>query len=263
MPFNASGTPPAGQHHQQFDEIPILAMLTYVIQPIESVFPWQQTRKVMTEADWDSAQAPASMLDLLVHRASPRKWRLFACGCCRRVWSLLHDRTMRECVEMAEDYADGLASEQALAAACRQGWETWSNWPRIDPFGYKAISAAAWVAKPVVALEEATIALQCSLKAECRLEPEDAIRDRCNLIREVFGNPFRRTVVPAGSSGGLRTVRELAESIYDDPRFEDLPALAEALLDAGCHDERIMSHCREPGPHVRGCWVVDLLLGKE
>jgi hypothetical protein len=217
----------------------------------------------MIAAEWDSAHAPAHMLSLLGDRVSPRKWRLFACGCCRRVWSLLHDRTMRECVEIAEDHADDLASERALAAVCRQGWETWSNWPRMDQFTFKAVSAAAWVAKPVVDAEVAATVLQCSLNADCRLEPEEAMRDRCELIRDVFGNPFRQAPVLTGSAARLEIVRELAESIYDDPRFDDLPILADALLDAGCHDEQILSHCREPGTHVRGCWVVDLVLAKE
>lgn len=215
----------------------------------------------MNEAEWDSAQEPLSLLDFLnlAHPASPRKWRLFACGCCRRVWSLLLDPKMRECVEIAEDYADDLASEQALAETCRRAWHTWSNWPRIDRVGFQAVSAAAWVTKPVVALEAATNVLQCSLNAECRLEPDEAMRDRCDLIREVFGNPFRPPpVLPAG----LITVRELAESIYDDPRFEDLPILADALMNAGCHDQQMLRHCRAGSSHVRGCWVVDLLLEK-
>jgi hypothetical protein len=93
------------------------------------------------------------------------------------------------------------------------------------------------------------------------LEPEDALRDRCDLIRDVFGNPFGRLPLLTGPSAGLETVRHLAETIYDEPRFDHLPALAVALRDAGCHDEQILSHCRKPGNHVRGCWVVDWLLG--
>ena len=55
----------------------------------------------------------------------------------------------------------------------------------------------------------------------------------------------------------------IAESIYDHRAFERLPALADALAEAGCSNPDILSHCRGPGPHVRGCWVVDLVLGKE
>jgi hypothetical protein len=59
------------------------------------------------------------------------------------------------------------------------------------------------------------------------------------------------------------TVRQLAQAIYDDRAFDRLPILADALEDAGCDNADILNHCRQPGEHVRGCWVVDLLLGKE
>jgi hypothetical protein len=59
------------------------------------------------------------------------------------------------------------------------------------------------------------------------------------------------------------TVKQLAQSIYDEKAFERLPILADALEDAGCTSEDILNHCRQPGEHVRGCWVVDLVLGKE
>jgi hypothetical protein len=55
----------------------------------------------------------------------------------------------------------------------------------------------------------------------------------------------------------------LAKSIYEDRAFDRLPILADALEESGCHDPDILAHCRQPGEHVRGCWVVDLLLGRE
>ena len=58
------------------------------------------------------------------------------------------------------------------------------------------------------------------------------------------------------------TVRRLAEAIYKERAFERMPLLAEALMDAGCDGEDLLDHCRRTGPHARGCWVVDLLLGK-
>ncbi len=83
------------------------------------------------------------------------------------------------------------------------------------------------------------------------------------IMRDVFGNPFQSVPVDtswvAWNDG---TVRKLAQLIYDDRDFDRLPLLADALEDAGCTDAAILSHCREPGEHVRGCWVVDLLLGK-
>jgi hypothetical protein len=84
---------------------------------------------------------------------------------------------------------------------------------------------------------------------------------QCKLLRDIFGNPFR----PIAFDPRWRTsdVLGLARAIYDDEAFERMPILADALMDAGCEDEQVISHCRGPGPHVRGCWVVDLVLGKE
>jgi hypothetical protein len=76
----------------------------------------------------------------------------------------------------------------------------------------------------------------------------------------VLGNPFRRTSVDPRARTG--TVVSLAHSIYEARAFDRLPILADALEEAGCTDAEILTHCRGPGPHVRGCWVVDLILGK-
>src|SRR5262249_12456952 len=84
-----------------------------------------------------------------------------------------------------------------------------------------------------------------------------------DLLREIFGNPFRAFSVDSPWLKWNRgAVANLAQSIYDDRTFEQMPILADALEEAGCTDADILSHCRGPGPHVRGCWVVDLLLGK-
>ena len=83
------------------------------------------------------------------------------------------------------------------------------------------------------------------------------------LIRCVFGNPFRPPLLQAAwLTWNDGCVRKLADGIYGDRRFEDLPVLADALEDAGCQDEAILTHCRSPMEHVRGCWVVDLILEK-
>ena len=58
------------------------------------------------------------------------------------------------------------------------------------------------------------------------------------------------------------TVHRVAQAIYDERAFERMPILADALEDAGCDNADILNHCRNGGEHVRGCWVIDLLLGK-
>jgi hypothetical protein len=81
------------------------------------------------------------------------------------------------------------------------------------------------------------------------------------LLRDIFGNPFRPvTLDPRWLTS---SVLDLARVIYDERAFERMPVLADALMDAGCDNDHILVHCRGDSPHVRGCWVVDLLLGKE
>jgi hypothetical protein len=80
------------------------------------------------------------------------------------------------------------------------------------------------------------------------------------LVRDVFGNPFRP--VPLPGEWRTPTAVALAGQMYGSRDFSAMPILADALQDAGCDSEDILDHCRGPGPHVRGCWVVDLVLGK-
>lgn len=81
-----------------------------------------------------------------------------------------------------------------------------------------------------------------------------------DCIRDIFGNPFRP--VAADPSWATPSVVRLAQSIYDGRAFARMPKLADALERAGCTHADVLDHCRGPGPHVRGCWVVDLLLSK-
>ncbi len=90
-------------------------------------------------------------------------------------------------------------------------------------------------------------------------------RQQAALLRDIFGPlPFRRVVIdPAWLHWNNGTVSALARRIYDERAFHDLPILADALEDAGCSDEDLLGHCLGEGHHVPGCWVVDLVLGKE
>ena len=84
--------------------------------------------------------------------------------------------------------------------------------------------------------------------------------DLADLLRDIFGNPFRPVVFdPRWQS---ETAVTLATGIYAERAFDRMPILADALEEAGCNNAAILTHCRGDGPHVRGCWVVDLILGK-
>ena len=86
----------------------------------------------------------------------------------------------------------------------------------------------------------------------------------CALIRDIFGNPFRPAAVdPAWLAWNDGAMRRIAQAIYEERAFDRMPRLADALEDAGCTVPDILDHCRSQAPHTRGCWVVDLVLGKE
>jgi hypothetical protein len=91
----------------------------------------------------------------------------------------------------------------------------------------------------------------------------DIRRIEAAVLRDLFGNPIRSTRIdPAWLTWNGGTIPKLAQAVYDDRAFDRLPVLADALEEAGCTNTEILAHCRGPGPHVRGCWAVDLLLGK-
>jgi hypothetical protein len=182
------------------------------------------------------------MLTFLRNKVSDRKLRLFGCACLRSVWSHLVDPHSRAAVELAERHADGEATEEQLnsgkeaAFQAAVGKRTW----------------AAWSARYVM--------------GESFLEPiRCANRNtRLVLLRDLFGNPFRSlSVAPTFSAWNDGAIPKIARSIYDGGAFDRLPILADALEEASCTDADLLDHCRGPGPHVRGCWVIDLLLGKE
>jgi len=83
----------------------------------------------------------------------------------------------------------------------------------------------------------------------------------CSILHDVFGNPCRPVAVHP--TWLTPAVERLARTIYDGRAFDRMPQLADALEEAGCDNADILNHCRQPSEHVRGCWVVDLLLGKE
>jgi hypothetical protein len=234
------------------------------------------------------------MLEFLRGKASERKLRLFAVACCRRIWDLLIDERSRKAVEVAERYLDGektclwvpevreqahrataeryLAVAQTLAAANR-------TVRRMEAAAASAASAL-WeqggvgggpTPAEVVAMRAAyhvAFAVKYSAKIKRTAARPSAKRERgiqCRLLREIFGRfPFLPvTLNPAWLAWSDGTVVKLAQGIYEERAFDRLPILADALEDAGCTDADIPEHCRQPGPHVRGCWVVDLLLGKE
>jgi hypothetical protein len=238
----------------------------------------------MTEVEWLACDDPERMFDFLcgppntprrpfcLTPAADRKLRLAGCACARRLWHLLPDDRSRTAIEVGERFADGRATAAEFAAA----WRTTNR--AIDDAAHSARDAGAQaVWKAVVAAchslspqgWEAADWAAFYARWAVRLAASDAAegweaQHQCRLLRCVIGNPFRPPAPPhpAWRARHDYTAPRLARALYEERRFDDLPVLADALEDAGCADPDWLGHLREPGPHARGCWPVDLLLGK-
>jgi hypothetical protein len=230
----------------------------------------------MTEAKWVACTDPGPMLEFLRGRASDRKLRLFAVACCRRVWHLLTDGRSRGAVEVAERYADGETTREELGVARDAGVAAHGELLSAVRGGARHLSLpAAYAAfriarrKVVQAARDATAfcpsAVSTAYEAsDPRYKAESS--EQTVLLRDIFGPlPFRPvTVHPPVLAWNDRIVPRLAQVIYDQRRWGDMPLLGDALLDAGCDNEEMLTHAREQGAvHVRGCWLLDLLLDKE
>lgn len=251
----------------------------------------------MTEAEWLECNDPTPMLEFLRGKATDRKLRLSACACCRRVWHLLLDERSRKAVEVAERCEDwsvvnmnrttawGAAVQAVNDLSERYGGQ-WGG-PLYSPSNPKyqkgwmqikaAESATLTVSDPeqdenawdvaFSAAEQTAVAARLEREGSGS-EPERTVRlwqaerqQQANILRCIFGIPFHP--VTADPSWLTSTVLALANGIYDDRAFDRMPILADALEDAGCHDLDIRTHCRQPGPHALGCWVIDSILRRD
>jgi hypothetical protein len=245
----------------------------------------------MTEAQWNESTEPQKMLLALraSGRASDRKLRLFTCACCRLIWDFPNDERPRRVLEVAERYADGLAtSGEIFAAFCDVrncllplGRRYTHKVPAevLDSafiaFARTASTGAGYYgAKWEYAVHDA---VQCAGDAAGRVArvaawPGDDIaathRVEAALLRCIFGPlAFRKLppVAPAvlARNGGM--VGRLAAGVYEARDFTQgrLGVLADAADEAGLLDAELLAHLRSPGLHARGCHAVDLLLGRE
>lgn len=248
----------------------------------------------MNEEEWLSCAKPDLMLRHLQKqfgfRALRRKIRLFICACRRVGWDLIPIPDERFAIEVAERFADGQVTCTDRDAA---RWKFRSNYilhhwtqlgiirnlPPVKPptvhemlamfaceadnrLGDAAYRTAAYL---VQAWTEAALGPNARQRPGSEWKEWQTKHRRCvcYYLRDIFGNPFRTTSIDSRwIDWNDRTVPRLAQAIYDEYAFDRLPILADALEEAGCIDADILNHCRQHGEHVRGCWVVDLLLNK-
>jgi hypothetical protein len=246
----------------------------------------------MTEAEWLACTQPDDLLEFLRHKASDRQFRLFMCACCRRFLPLLprkpaHDlRLCQKYVAYGEQFAEGLITLEEMKAELDERERA-----KVSHDGYLAALAASQatytevagctrpmlrgrnlIAHPASSASEYARTVMGRLQAnnktakgstptaKKRMATIAEKRYQIQLLHDLFGNPFRP--VSVDPSWLTSKVRSLAEGIYSERAFDHLPILADALEKAGCTSADILNHCRSEGPHVRGCWVVDLIVGK-
>lgn len=237
----------------------------------------------MTAKGWLKCADLRLMLHSLKGKTTERKLRLFACACCRRIWDRITDSCSRKAIQISELYADGNATikelESAFMAADRVHSLLASQWlsefmsgDRVSfslPSQAMSIESSADAARLAAHPEARGLADGTAIAAMIAVAghgkdyfthalKEEA--DQCILLRDIFGNPFHS--VSVDPSWLTPTVKAMARRIYGGRAFERLPELAQELEKVECDNRQMLDHCHGPGPHVRGCWVVDLVLRK-
>jgi hypothetical protein len=196
----------------------------------------------MTEAEWQHTGDVHALVKYLSGKrgSTARRFRLFGVASGRRFATKLPNAACHAVVEAAEQFADGMIGLAELSAARRAALQTQQLIEAQDFVGVAWARVAAGLATEIASLP--------------------GLEGTGDLLRDIFGNPFRPVSVEP--SWLTSTVVALAEGIYQERAFDRLPILADALMDAGCDNADVLGHCRGDGPHVRGCWVVDMLTGR-
>ena len=251
----------------------------------------------MTEDQWLSCTDPTPMLEFLRGKVSDRKLRLFSVACVRRLTGLFPNAALRDVVEFGERDADGLASKQEMLRvqdSVARGGGSASTWgagsvntqgeasavraaaelamsrplPRADLARRTARYAAASIPdaannreaiQSAPAGEEVRVARAVWQAARAAWAAELAAQ--ADLLREVIGNPFCPLALDRAWLSP--EVVYLARRVYEERAFEWAAELADTLAEAGCKAPDLLAHLRGPGPHVLGCWALDLVVGKE
>ena len=235
---------------------------------------------------WDQASL-REMLALAAGRLSDRKLDLFNGWCCHALRPYLTDSRSRAAARYAEAHIeagcpDTLDRETILLAA-QQAVADLTKWAFSAPTSAemrrrRVYANAAQAAQQALGLDLPNRGVLANAlltayavgwandeTAACLPDSEELRVEHLHLqsaiFRDIVGNPFR----PIAFDPGWRTADTdgVARAIYEDQAFGRLPILADALMDAGCDDERLLGHCQGRGPHTRGCWPVDLVLGKQ
>jgi hypothetical protein len=248
----------------------------------------------MTEEEWLACQEPTPLLEFLKGKATRRKLLLLMVACYERLEQFFIADVARGAIACAYRYAEGQADDaeleqanhavrkvitSAISATAFERCGSEARFSEQSPQAKLDLLREATEICPagnaLVVLVYATWSIlgkgsgadglrRATVAVELIKGPEAAQEERlaqAALLRDIFGNPFRPVAVDP--SWRTDTAVSLARTMYEARDFSAIPILADALQDAGCDNSDILNHCRGTNtPHVRGCWVVDLLLGK-
>lgn len=239
----------------------------------------------MNEAEWFACTNLDQLVEELYARLThERKLRLFACACCRFIDHLLPDQTIRDGLTRAERFLDGQVRNSTLETWYRKVRDVRDAQPRVNgdlSASWHACNAVenAVAPQPLVAFLYAQVSARDALgraKGIWTWPKFQRARQRIALelipyFHDIVGNPFRAASIKTDwLSWQDRTVVKLAQAAIDERQLPGgllevnrLYLLADAIEEAGCPDPELLGHLRGPGPHVKGCWVLDLLLGKQ
>jgi hypothetical protein len=218
----------------------------------------------VTEDEWLVCIDPQPMLEFLKYNASDRKLRLFGVACCRSIWHLITAERSRASVEVGERYTDGLATASETTQIHLVARDAIYD-VSVNRFAADAASVCSNSRNLSASRIAQSVDWAVSVGNPDREVRVEKLREECAFLYCIFGNPFWS---PTPITHEIRTwndsiVARIAQGIYADRAFGRMPILHDALLDAGCSDEALLSHCRNPEGHVLGCWALDLILAKE
>jgi hypothetical protein len=228
----------------------------------------------MTEAEWQTSTDLFEMMRYVQLYCGTRKLRLLAVACCRCLGPLLRDPDLLEALDAAELYADGQIPEPVLLHWSRRAADTVErlNHPLASPWhmAYRLVENCTRVGPDAGALGGVPSGVSQAVASGSGhswgtppwVEAQQvAAKYLHGLVTDVIGNPFWPTVFDP--SWRTSDTAGVAGGMYESRDFAAMPILGDALEDAACDNPDILDHCRGPGPHVRGCWLVDLVLAKE
>jgi hypothetical protein len=227
----------------------------------------------VTDQEWLKCTDRRLLMEFVITKASNRKRRLFAVACCHQLLHLDEMRLVSNAIDAAERCADGLADADEVMAAEKAVKDLWlkAKYTESGTILQLCCQAVGWTMHYAMAhaLLAASTAVDVALQASPKFVDESRrfaaqtaeMVAQCNLLRDIF--QFTLQSFSLDRTWQMQNAVMLANLIYDERAFNRLPILADALEDAGCDSAEILAPLRRPGPHVRGCWALDLILGKE